>query len=142
MLSEQVYDVIAESTRGIERAGVDSLDTVRQLTQPLIGFSPEMELASRELKRFLFQSLYRHPKVMSMTDKAATVVSYLFAHFMAHPEELPPNPAWLPVYSLENPMAADNDIPMQARRVTDYVAGMTDRFAAKTHERLMGAALW
>jgi dGTPase len=142
MLSEQVYDVIAESTQGIQAAGVCSFDDVRQQRHSLIGFSPEMTRASGELKRFLFRALYRHPQVMSMTDKAADVVMYLFAHFMAHPDELPANPAWLPIYPLMNTEQDSLDPSLRARRVADYVAGMTDRFAVRTHERLSGIALW
>jgi dGTPase len=142
MLSEQVYDVIAASTQSIQLAGVESMDDVRQQRTSLIGFSSDMKHASSELKRFLFQALYRHTQVKSMTRKAGRVVDYLFAHYMAHPDELPCNPAWLPVYAEHSDQPNVDPVYLRARRVADYVAGMTDRFAVGTYERLSGAAAW
>ena len=75
------------------------------------------------LKRFLFTALYRHPQVMQTTDRARQVVVDLFQAYAAAPAEMPPDFA----------QAADRH-----RAVADYIAGMTDRFALREHQRLTG----
>ncbi len=128
MLSAQVYDVIASTRQAIQDAGVGSLDEVRQ-APPLVGFSPEMRTASAELKRFLMLNLYRHPQVMETTRRARSVVSELFGIYLAAPEEMP----------VPDGMATPCS---PRRRVTDYIAGMTDRFAIREHARLTGVRLF
>ncbi|TNF62845.1 MAG: deoxyguanosinetriphosphate triphosphohydrolase [Burkholderiales bacterium] len=126
MLSDQVYDVI-EATEGRLRAsGVASVDEVRQAA-PLVTFSEGMRRDSRVLKQFLFRSLYRHPKVLETTDRARQVVTELFGLYMERPHELP---------------QAHARQPGLARAVADYIAGMTDRFAIREHQRLSGRVLF
>jgi len=128
MLSEQVYDVIAATTAAIDAAGVASADEVRR-APVLVNFSPAMRAASAELKRFLMQNLYRHPQVMDTTLRARQIVSDLYQAYLAAPEEMPPpSSAWVGV--------------TLRRRVADYIAGMTDRFAIREHTRLTGQALF
>ena len=78
------------------------------------------------MKSFLFKHLYRHPQVMETTERAARVVSELFALYLDQPHELPPG---------------QGSGPARARVVADYIAGMTDRFALREHERLTGRRL-
>jgi dGTPase len=93
---------------------------------PLVGFSEEMRSRSTALKQFLLRNLYRHPQVTATTRQAKQVVRELFSAYMDAP-------------SL---MAADFcSRPDTARAVADYIAGMTDRFAAREHERLTGRKL-
>jgi dGTPase len=77
---------------------------------------------TNEIKRWLLQNLYRHPQVMDTTAKAQGMVRDLFAHYMAQPRHMPAS------------YAQQKDQP---RAVADYIAGMTDRFAIKEHERLV-----
>jgi len=122
MLSQQVYDVIdATQAQLAEHAPVDA-DAAR-LCPPLLRFSAEMRAASTELKRFLFRELYRHPQVNEMTAKGRQVISELFAAYLADPQAMP----------AEHARRADVH-----RAVADYIAGMTDRFAVREHERLTG----
>lgn len=122
MLSEQVYDLIDATRVRLERDRPQSVDEVRRLP-PLVCFSEPMKAESARLKRFLFANLYRHPQVMETTGKARRVVRELFAAYVAAPQEMPP----------EQARAAD-----RMRAVADYIAGMTDRFALREHERLTG----
>jgi dGTPase len=126
MLSQQVYDVI-DATRAqlAEHAPADA-DAAR-LCPPLLRFSPEMRAASTELKRFLFRELYRHPQVNEMTAKGRQVISELFAAYVADPQAMPPEHA---------------SRPDLHRAVADYIAGMTDRFAVREHERLTGTRVF
>jgi dGTPase len=125
MLSDQVYDVIDTTRRAVADAGVGSLEEAR-LAGPLVAFSSSMKSRSGELKKFLFAQLYRHPQVMHTTGQAQQVVHELFEAYVARPSEMPID------------FAANNDLH---RSVADYIAGMTDRFALREHERLTGRKL-
>jgi dGTPase len=135
MIGALVGDLYAESTGRIRASGVATLDDVRQAPL-LIGFTPGMKSKNAELKRFLLQNLYRHPRVVAMTDRAGRIVRDLFAGFMAEPSRLP----------AQYQSLAEADRP---RTIADYIAGMTDRYAIREHGRLFGpmaaadtAALW
>jgi dGTPase len=125
MLSDQVYDVIATTRRAVADAGVGSLEEAR-LVGPLVAFSPSMKSRSAELKKFLFAQLYRHPQVMQTTGQAQQVVRELFGAYVSEPAEMPAD------------FAANANLH---RSVADYIAGMTDRFALREHERLTGRKL-
>jgi dGTPase len=125
MLSAQVYDVIAATRQALSQAAPASADEAR-LAGPLLRFSPAMHAQSTVLKQFLFAQLYRHPQVMQMTGLAQIVVRELFEAYSAQPSEMPPEHAAR---------------PDAARTVADYIAGMTDRFAGREHERLTGRKL-
>jgi dGTPase len=125
MLSAQVYDVIAATRDALSQAAPISADEAR-LAGPLVRFSPAMHTQSMALKQFLFAQLYRHPQVMQMTGQAQIVVRELFAAYSAQPSEMP---------------AEHAARPDAARAVADYIAGMTDRFAGREHERLTGRKL-
>ena len=131
MLSAQVYDVIDATQAALAQARPDSADAVRA-APALVGFSAGMRVQSQELKRFLFQNLYRHPQVVAMTDKARQVVRELFALYLAQPQQMKPSFA---------ARAAAAGPEGCARTVADFIAGMTDRYAAREHERLTGLRL-
>lgn len=126
MLSEQVYDVIDTTSQRLEAAGVANAEEVRALPA-MVGFSDSMKSASNTLKSFLHKNLYRHPQVMDNTDRARQVVTDLFVLYLQRPEEM-----------------TDGALPEQslARAVADHIAGMTDRFAIREHERLMGTSVF
>jgi dGTPase len=125
MLSAQVYDVIDATRTALQAAGVDSADAARR-QPPLVQFSGPMRDQSAELKQFLLRNLYRHPQVMEMTGQAKQVVRELFAAYVADPAQMPP---------------AFAGKANRERSIADYIAGMTDRFAAREHERLTGRRL-
>lgn len=126
MLSEQVYDVIDTTRKRLRDAGVHSSDDVRR-SPALVAFSDDMRGRSRQLKTFLLHNLYRHPQVMETTGRARQVVTDLFQRYRDEPGEMPES------------HAKSDDGP---RAVADYIAGMTDRFAIREHERLFGAVLF
>ena len=131
MLSDQVYDVIDTTREALAAHAPADVDAVRRLPA-LVGFSPAMREQSQALKRFLFQDLYRHPQVMQTTDGARQVVRELFATYLSTPFEMPPAQA---------AQALEGDAQHRARTVADFIAGMTDRFALREHERLTGQQL-
>ena len=125
MLSAQVYDVIDATAAAIARVGPVSAEEVRA-SEPLVRFSDAMRERSGELKSFLMRNLYRHPQVTQTTVQAKRVVRELFDAYCAEPAQM------------QAGFAARPDTP---RAVADYIAGMTDRFAGREHERLTGARL-
>ena len=133
MLSAQVYDVIAATRAALDAAQPADVDAVRQLP-PLVAFSTAMRAQSTELKRFLFRNLYRHPQVTQTTGLAQQMVHELFAAYLA-------DPALMQAGFATRAMAPAADARSVARAVADYIAGMTDRFAAREHERLTGQCL-
>ncbi|KQP23215.1 deoxyguanosinetriphosphate triphosphohydrolase [Pseudorhodoferax sp. Leaf267] len=135
MLSAQVYDVIAASSAALAEHRPGSTDAVRRCV-PLIGFQAAMREASQVLKRFLTRNLYRHPQVNDITDQAKAVVQQLFEAYHHAPREMAERFAERAADRL-----ARGGVAAQARVVADYIAGMTDRFAAREHERLTGQRL-
>jgi dGTPase len=131
MLSDQVYDVIDTTREAMAAHAPASVDAVRRLPV-LVGFSPAMREQSQALKHFLFEHLYRHPQVMQTTDGARQVVRELFGIYQSTPDEMPPAQA---------AQAREGGAQHRARTVADFIAGMTDRFALREHERLTGQRL-
>ncbi|HLA75452.1 MAG TPA: deoxyguanosinetriphosphate triphosphohydrolase [Gammaproteobacteria bacterium] len=131
MINRQITDLIEASRARIQAEAPATIETVRSLQQPLIGFSEGMRKQSLELKRFLRQHLYRHYRVVRMTAKAKRVLSALFEAFMDEPGLLPPEPA-----RNEAALEKEQGKAGRARVVTDYIAGMTDRYAIAEYERI------
>ena len=125
MLSAQIYDVIDATGAALQAAAPHSADDARR-AGVLVMFSADMRAQSSALKRFLFANLYRHPQVVDTTAQARQVVRELFAAYLDRPAELRPSFA---------------ERPDRERAVADYIAGMTDRFALREHQRLTGQRL-
>ena len=127
LLSAQVYDVITATRAALLAQGIDSTEDVRQAA-PLVQFTEEMRLQTLQIKRWLLLNLYRHPQVMDTTSQAKQVVRDLFGVYLSQPAHMPAGYA----------SASD-----QPRAVADYIAGMTDRFALREHEKHTGKpAYW
>ncbi|UGQ46780.1 deoxyguanosinetriphosphate triphosphohydrolase [Massilia endophytica] len=117
-------NLIATSSERIREAAPRDIDAVRH-SPPLIRFSDQMRKDATELKRFLYENLYRHYKVNRMRHKASRMVRELYAAFTDEPSLLPPD------YRVTG-----GDATQQARRIADYIAGMTDRYAIREHHRI------
>ncbi|WP_457350039.1 deoxyguanosinetriphosphate triphosphohydrolase [Roseateles sp. P5_D6] len=127
MLSAQVYDIIDATRAALDEAAPSDVDAVRRADKPLLRFSPEMRIKSTALKRFLFANLYRHPQVQSTRSRAEQVLRDLFAAYSSDATQMPADFA----------ERADRE-----RACADYIAGMTDRFAIREHQRLTGKTLF
>jgi dGTPase len=86
---------------------------------------PEAGPAMGMLREFMFEHVYLGPAVRAEHEKIAGVVRRLFEHYVEHPELLPAAPSGGP--------RDDDDL---ARRVTDYLAGMTDRYCIRAYTEL------
>jgi dGTPase len=134
MLSAQVYDVIAVTQQALQAARPDSVEAVR-LMPAMLQFGEDMRVKSGILKKFLFHQLYRHPRVAHMTGQAQQVVHDLFEIYQQRPQEMQVG------FQARTRRARLDDAEAVARVVADYIAGMTDRFAVREHQRLTGLKL-
>jgi dGTPase len=128
-ITAMIADVLAEATRRIAAAGVESADDVRRAGEGLIRFSPHLVQSEAALKRFLYENVYRSEPVMRPARQAEGIVAGLFAAFFADPALMPDE--W-------GRGLGGSDAFHIARRVADYIAGMTDRYAVSEHQRLFG----
>jgi dGTPase len=124
MITAMTADLVETSAALLLDAAPQSIDDVRA-APPLIRFSPKMREETTALKRFLYANLYRHYKVNRMRVKASRIVRELFDAFMTDPVLLPPDYQEAPGAPLK-----------QARKIADYIAGMTDRYAIREHKRI------
>ena len=130
MLSAQVYDVIDATEFALKASLPASVDAAREQA-PLVQFGALMRQQSLGLKKFLLKNLYRHPQVMQTTGQAQQVVRDLFSVYLATPQEMQ-------TAQHNSGLVTVNGATDTARVVADYIAGMTDRFATREHERLTG----
>jgi len=122
-----VEDVIVTAKSRLAEIAPASSDDVRDAGRPIVAFSDRMARNDRELKTFLYSSLYRSRAVMEVMEKAETVVTDLFDAYFADPAKMPEDWRW-----------GVNTASRQARavRVSDFISGMTDNYALREHRRL------
>lgn len=124
LINMEVTDLVRTTLENVRRMGLDSLEAVRAAREPAVRFSPEMERLKKELQAFLFRNVYRHHRVVIMAEKARRFVTELFRAYTANPATLPPRfQEW----------ARAVGIP---RAVSDYIAGMTDRYCQDEYRKL------
>lgn len=133
MIETLVTDLVATSGERLKRLSPDSIDAVRSHDEPVIGFSPSCAEAQRQLKAFLRERLYFHPRVRGMSDRAEEIVTSLFSVFREDFGQMPTEHARRARDAERTAGAAGS-----SRVVADYIAGMTDRFALQSHEVLCG----
>ena len=132
MIGVMVDDVMAQTRRIAAGSGVASPEDVRGLGHALVGFSADTAEELALLRRFLMERMYRHPHVNATREVVRRVLAELFARFMEDPAAMPDE--W-------GEFARGEDEAGRARRVRDYIAGMTDRYAIGEHKRLFGVEL-
>jgi dGTPase len=127
LITAMVLDLLEETRKRLADLAPRSVEDIRAAAAPVVSFSDQMRANDRAFKKFLFPNMYRHYKVNRMTSKARRVVRDLFELLFAEPRLLPRD--WY--QGCDGPGS-----PRTARRVADYIAGMTDRFALDEHQRL------
>lgn len=125
-----VSDVIDTSRALLEASGAQCVTDIRANGAPVIQFSPELWADLKKIRHFLFTRMYRAPSVMVKRAEVTKVVEDLFPLFMGDPSLLPEN--WQGDLTRAR---GETDV---ARIVSDYLAGMTDRYAIQEHARLIG----
>ncbi|UWR05935.1 deoxyguanosinetriphosphate triphosphohydrolase [Ruegeria sp. B32] len=125
-----VSDVIDTSREVLERSGAQTVEDVRHLGASVIRFSDDLWAQLNDIRAFLFTRMYRAPSVMEVRAKVSRVVEELFPIYLSDPRQMPRH--W------HSDIEAAPDETALARIVSDYIAGMTDRFALQDHARLTG----
>jgi dGTPase len=116
-----VHDVLHETSSRLHSAKIVTADEITQQATPMAAFSPAMQAAVSDTKKFMFTTLYRHPNVNRMTRLAERTLQGLFTYFHQAPDCLP---AEWQARAAHEPLA---------RVAADYIAGMTDRYALRTY---------
>jgi len=129
LISYLIGAVVSEAGRRLQAARPGSVDDVRTHGDSLVAFPPQAAAAEAEIKAFLKQRMYRHPRVMRVMGDAERILFDLFARYQRTPGDLPAE--WLPP---EGGRAGSETA--RARRIGNFIAGMTDRFALTEHQRL------
>ena len=127
LITAMIEDVIAETGRQLRALAPRSAADVRRAAHPVGRFSAAMAEADAAIKAFLYSRMYRHERVARIMAEAESVVCNLFDRYTASPAELPAE--W--AHGVE---AGDEDARL--RRIADFIAGMTDRYALIEHARL------
>jgi len=126
LIAALVEDVAAESGARLTSLAPGSVDDIRRARERVVGFSPAMASAEQAIKAFLYPRMYRHPRVARIMDDATQVVRDLVAHYARRPQDMPAG--WAQDL-------APADEAGRMRRIADFVAGMTDRYALLDHSR-------
>ncbi|MEX2186145.1 MAG: dNTP triphosphohydrolase [Pirellulales bacterium] len=123
LIDFRVDDLLAQTTARIERFGVDSPAAVCRADW-IVAAGAEASAHKVELEKFLYERVYRHPRVMDVRRDAQDKLAEMFAAYAATPELLP-----------DSFRRRGEEVGLR-RSIGDYLAGMTDRFALVQHERL------
>jgi dGTPase len=125
LVNAEVSDVLSATAARLQEAQPASVDDVRRVPHDLVGFSEAMEAMNRELKDLLFQCLYRHWRVMRVSEKSKRVLTSLFEAYLQSPVQLPEE--------VQARIGGEDDLE---RVICDYMAGMTDRFALEEYRKM------
>jgi dGTPase len=117
LIDWQVSDLLEETRRNLRHAGIRSLEDVRAAPEVLVGTGAEVRMLKADLELFLHRRVYRHHRVMRMAYKGQRLIKALFEELCRHPDQL------LERYQVRIPKFG------LTRVVSDYLAGMSDRFA-------------
>jgi dGTPase len=126
IIDMEVQNVVAASARAIRDAKVSSADDVRKYRARLICYSADVASKNKELRKFLYQNVYYHPRVAEVNERACEMLWRVFEAYLLDPEQLGE--------------AATRRIEAEGlhRTVCDYIAGMTDRYLMEEYGRLAG----
>jgi len=124
LINTLVTDTIEESNRRIEKANPQNVDEVRRTSYQLIGFSSAIEDQLKYAGKFLYENMYRHYKVLRMAAKSRIILESLFKAYLEEPQLLP---------TTSRLKLNENE---KKQVITDYIAGMTDRYAMLEYKKL------
>lgn len=128
-----VSDVIETSRGLLHSSNPKSVEDIRHNGAPVIAFSDDIWVKIKEIKSFLFKRMYRAPSVVEKRIQVTKAVETLFPLFIENKMLMPER--W------HSEIERLNDETAIARKVSDYIAGMTDRYALTEYERLTGTKL-
>jgi dGTPase len=122
----EVEDVIRTSTDAMAEAGIRNVMDVRLHPDRLIRYSEDMTRMNAQLRAYLFDNMYHHPRVQAINDEGCRYLREVFNAIVEDPDR----------YAGVMPVQPPDEPPNVQRRVCDYISGMTDRFLIAEHRRL------
>jgi dGTPase len=125
IITGMIEDVISETAKRLRALSPRSPEDIRNAGAPVAALSPEMAATDRAIKDFLHAGMYRHPRILRIMEDAQRVILELFARYTQ-------DPGLMPVEWAKGGQHGES--PM--RRIADFIAGMTDRYALVEHARL------
>ena len=131
MIGAMVEDVLETTVKALKEGQYQSPEAARLAGKQIVAFSPAMYDNVEELRAFLFARMYRHYSLQRIWLKVERIIPELFGAFMNKHTVLPDS--WQKRIEEANGLTDDH---ARARIVCDYIAGMTDRFAIREHEKL------
>jgi len=126
VITRMIEDVIGESGQRLAALAPKNAAAIRNAAEAVVMFSPAMVDVDAAIKGFLYPRMYRHTRVTRVMNDAEGVIRDLFGHYTATPADLPSE--WSEGFG-------ELDQSARARRIADYIAGMTDRYALVEHAR-------
>ncbi|MDI6788846.1 MAG: deoxyguanosinetriphosphate triphosphohydrolase [Planctomycetota bacterium] len=142
LINIEVSNIVERTLKSIRKYNIKSVTDVRKCNERLVRFSDRIEQETKELKRLLYENLYRHYRVERMTQKAKRFIEDLFNAYLTDPKQLPPRYQKMAIRRSEalewRRMAkedGDSDIALR-RAICDYIAGMTDRYVQEEYKKL------
>ena len=124
MIGLEIHDLIETTNNNLQKTNPTDPLHIQQLEYNVVQWSQQYTPFNREIKEFLRNNLFSHPRVRNMEEKATKILGGLYSHFVNHPTYLPAN------------IQQTIDYLGLERAVCDYIAGMTDRFATAEHLKL------
>lgn len=124
MLGIEINDVIEATNRELEKQDLPDAESLQRLPHNVVKHSDAIQRMNEELKKFLYEHMYRHHRVVRMAQKAERIITQIFETYLAESEQLPPS-----VQDAAETRGLE-------RAITDYIAGMTDRYALTEWQRL------
>jgi dGTPase len=132
VITRFVEDALTETARRLAALAPASIEDIRRADGAVTAFSPAMEAAKADIKNFLFVRMYRHSAILPVWKDARRIVKGLFEKFLSEPDAMPEE--WAQA-------ARNRGEAERARVVSDYIAGMTDRYAQAQADKWLGNAV-
>ncbi len=124
LIGQSVSNISENTAVNLAAYQIDSPEKVQTHPDNLVDYSAEFSIKVRQLKQFLFQHMYRHYRLMRMQTKAERFLTEIFNAYLKEPKMLP-----------AKTQEQLNEAPLP-RVITDYIAGMTDRYALQEWQKL------
>lgn len=131
IIDELVTDILSQTMERIRKFNIKTVQDVRRCPEELAAFSDDCRKDFLVMKKYLFENMYRHPRVTRMESKVVKVIQELFHLYESNPDILPRTPR----------EKIKNRIEPSRRIICDYIAGMTDRYAIEEYEKLTEPSL-
>ena len=123
-ISDMINDIISNSLKMIKDQNIKSINDIRKSNSFLISMSNRMKKECLEIRNFLFDNVYNHPKLLEKKSNAENIIFKIFEFYKNNFDKLPND--WLSKGKLE----------LKERIICDYISGMTDRYASKLYKSI------